>query len=134
MHKHTSIAVMLLAAVLAAGAGLCGDQTEHHGFTVNGDGTYRECLACHDGVMAREMAPCITEICAMKTDHPVDRPYPPPHKLHQYTPTGVAEMAGVKLVNGRIDCISCHNLGNPARFHLRIEDIRSRLCLACHLK
>lgn len=134
MLKQTSIAFMFLASALASGVGLCGDETEHHGSMVNGDGTYLECLACHDGVTAKVMAPCITEICVMKTDHPVNRPYPPPSKLHQYTPAAVAEMAGVKLVNGRIDCISCHNLGNPGRFHLRIEDIRSRLCLACHLK
>ena len=134
MLKLISITVMILALALASGVGLCGDETEHHGFMVNADGNYRECLACHDGVIAKAMASCITEICVMKTDHPVDRPYPPPSKMQKFTPAAVAEMAGVKLINGRIDCISCHDLRKTSQYHLRIEDIRSKLCLACHLK
>lgn len=134
MLKLTFIAVMLSAGVLAAGIGLCGEEIAHHGFQVKSEGSYQECLSCHDGVAAKEMAPCMTEICTLKSEHPVDRPYPPPTKMREYAPAAVAEMAGVKLINGRIDCISCHDLLNTNRYHLRIEDIKSRLCLTCHLK
>lgn len=134
MLTRFSITAVLLLGVLAAGIGLCGEEVAHHGSMVNSEGSYRECLTCHDGVIAQEMAPCITEICTVKRDHPVDRPYPPPNKMREYTPAAVAEMAGVKLINGRIDCISCHDLLNTAQYHLRIEQMYSRLCLTCHLK
>lgn len=134
MLKRSFIAVVLSAGVFAAGIGLCGEEIAHHGFQVNSEGGYGECLSCHDDVVAKGMSPCMTEICTLKSEHPIDRPYPPSTKMREYTPAAVAEMAGVKLINGRIDCISCHNLLNTARFHLRIEDIKSRLCLTCHLK
>jgi hypothetical protein len=54
--------------------------------------------------------------------------------VRKFIPAGAAEMAGIKFIDGRIDCISCHNLLNPDRYHLRIENRKSRLCLACHLK
>jgi predicted CXXCH cytochrome family protein len=54
--------------------------------------------------------------------------------VRKFAPAGAAEMAGVKFIDGRVDCISCHDLTNTDRYHLRIENRKSRLCLACHLK
>ena len=45
-----------------------------------------------------------------------------------------AEMAGIKFIGRKIDCISCHNLTATDHYHLRVSDWRSKLCLACHLK
>jgi len=42
-----------------------------------------------------------------------------------------AEAAGIRLRNGEVSCISCHNLLKKDRFHLVIENYRIRLCMSC---
>ncbi len=110
------------------------DEIDHHGATVKSEAGYQECLGCHDGVSAPSISPCLEKFCMLKTDHVINISYPPTEKTREYTSAAAAEMAGIKFVNGRIDCISCHDLLNPKKFHLRIEDFQSRLCLACHIK
>ncbi len=120
--------------ILFAGMALSADEVAHHGSMVNSAAGYRECLTCHDGIVASNIAPCLGPVCRLKDDHPIDKPYPPPDKIREFAPAEAAEMAGIKFVKGRIDCISCHDLTNADRYHLRVESGTSRLCLACHLK
>jgi hypothetical protein len=127
------VAGILLVGIAIYFLGMKGDAEEilHHGSTVNSEAGYRECLSCHDGVVAPNISPCLGPVCKLKDDHSVNKPYPPPDKVQNFAPVGTAEIAGIKFVDGRIDCISCHNLLNPNRYHLRVENRNS---LACHLK
>ncbi len=113
---------------------LYAEPVNHHGSMVDSESSYQICLSCHDGVVAPNISPCLAQVCMLKSDHSVDKPYPPPAKMREFAAAAAAEAAGVKFVGGKIDCISCHDLKNTDQYHLRIEDIRSSLCLACHLK
>lgn len=97
----------------------------HHGFEVNNKAGVMECLSCHDGSMA---------IARSTDDHPVNRPYPPAGKRKMFKNPAQVKAAGIKLVHGRVTCVSCHNLANPKPLHLAIELDRSKLCLTCHIK
>ena len=110
------------------------DSVEHHGFRVNPEGTYAECLSCHDGILAPQVSTCLGTICTFQDSHPIDRYYPPPNRMREFAPAATAEMAGIKFIGRKIDCISCHNLTATDHYHLRVSDWRSKLCLACHLK
>lgn len=135
--KHSLMVLILLfslGGIAAAGAVLQAGDTEHHGSMVNSEAGFRDCLTCHDDVVATGISPCLAQICMLKSDHSVDKPYPPHDRVGEFATTPRAEAAGVRFLNGRIDCISCHDLRNRDQYHLRVEDRKSRLCLACHLK
>ena len=124
----------IVVSALVGNLLLRAEAVEHHGFNVNSAGRYSECLACHDGVIAQSITPCVGTICIFRDSHPINQIYPPPSKQRDFAPASAAESAGIKFVDGQIDCISCHNLENPAQYHLRIEQSQSRLCRSCHLR
>jgi predicted CXXCH cytochrome family protein len=101
------------------------DVVLHHGFEVNNKAGVMECLSCHDGSVA---------IARSTGDHPVNRPYPPIDKRRMFNNPAQVKAAGIILVQGRVTCVSCHNLANPKPPHLVIELDRSTLCLTCHIK
>jgi hypothetical protein len=120
--------------ILFAGMALSAEVVNHHGTRVESESGYPACLSCHDGVVATNISPCMARVCMLKSDHSVNKPYPPPDRMREFASAAAAELAGAKFIDGKIDCISCHDLKNTGRFHLRIVDTNSRLCLACHLK
>ncbi len=128
-----TIAIGLLAQLLAPGLARAV-QVLHHGLAVESEAGYVECLACHDNVIARTVPTCLATVCLFRGPHPVARPYPPPEKSEQFATPAEAERAGIRFVNGRIDCISCHNLQVAEGAHLRLQTAGSRLCFACHRK
>lgn len=104
---------------------------EHHGQTVECEMTAEECLACHDGIVAPDIHICRTR-CVK--DHPIYVNYPPARKTTGYAPVAMVEAAGIKLVNGQVTCISCHNLKNQDKYHPTVDFRYSKICFACHLK
>lgn len=92
------------------------------------------CLTCHDGAIAKNITPCTKSSCLLdpNASHPVFRTYPPDGKESEFAPSSQVEAAGIKLTNGKITCISCHNLIIQEDFHLVMENWRSRLCKTCH--
>ena len=105
----------------------------HHSFMVNNDGMSAECLACHDGSSLHPVAICTVD-CSFGDPHIIDTPYPPFDKFDSYVPPPIAESWGIRFPQGMVSCISCHNLLNPARYHLAINNQGSRLCFACHIQ
>lgn len=104
------------------------------------------CLGCHDGVAApgvlvgphamtwtqRDSAG-LPPGGARLTSHPVGTRYPVGNP--RYHSRAAVESAGrIKLPDGRIQCVSCHDPHNAGRHRgmLVESNERSRLCLACH--
>lgn len=123
----------MLLQVLAVD-GVYAGKVRHHALTVESEAGYGECLACHDGVLAPNASPCLATVCFFKDPHPVARPYPPSDKTGEFASLEEAEQAGIRFLGGRIDCVSCHDLHNAGRYHLRLGTEDSRLCFACHRK
>lgn len=134
VRGRTAFCVALAAFVLWFGvAPLRAEPVSHHGTSVNPRAGMVECLVCHDGQMAKGVGYC-TSGCSLITSHPVQRSYPPRGKESRYRPASGLKEYGVELVNGAVDCISCHDLENPEKNHLvpKVRDVG--LCGVCHIE
>jgi len=111
------------------------------------DEASRQCIGCHEGVLSGVM---VSHIVA--SEHPVGVNY---QDIAARNPSLVRPGAlppAVKLVGGRISCITCHvayeeknhqalaeerrreRTGGGPDPMLRIDNTGSRLCMACHRK
>lgn len=127
MPKILCLVSLLLCCFLPAIAS--GNPVPHHGTVVESVASSRECLACHDGSMATAVSTCLNGRCPLGGPHPVDVPYPPPGSSSEYRST-----PGVRLLNGQVVCISCHNLENPRPGHPIVDFATTNICLMCHIK
>ena len=103
------------------------------------------CLGCHDGTVASSTIGSAHAMLAgaregfrmpdgfVWRDHPIGVPYPSDRRASR--PQGFVEQQ-LRLPDGRIECISCHDPHNakglPAM--LAVSNRRSNLCVTCHLK
>jgi len=104
------------------------------------------CLGCHDGTIATStMGTSHALLAGMREgfavpdgfvwrDHPIGIPYPAGRR--DYRPKSFVEKAGIRLPEGRIECISCHDPHNTRGIEhlLATSNRRSALCLTCHVK
>lgn len=119
--------------LLLSWGGVSAEQIQHHGVTADTDGSLPECISCHDGSLAHSASFCTVK-CDFKSPHSVLKAYPPKGKEASFAPVSVLKAKGIKLVNGRVTCISCHNLINQDQNHLVVDNRGSKLCLICHVK
>jgi len=109
------------------------------------------CLSCHDGSAAVDanggragevfvpdagpQRPLIAAHRDLSSDHPIGVPYPDHDK--NYRSRGEVEADGtVVLPEGRVECVSCHDVHNSfglEKLLVKSND-RSALCLTCHRK
>ncbi|NOT02424.1 MAG: cytochrome c3 family protein [Phycisphaerales bacterium] len=107
------------------------------------------CLSCHDGSVAIDTfgaEPLRTEFVLgsrgrigahgdLGMDHPVGIRYPDHDR--GYRPRAQVESDGaVRLPEGRVECVSCHDVHHPGvtdKLLVKPND-RSALCLTCHRK
>lgn len=122
----------LAASAAALGALLFAADILHHGTMVNGAGSTADCLICHDGT--RDVPGRKGKITPVRS-HKVLVPYPPPGRARAFYPLQTVLAAGIRLENGRITCISCHDLNNGKRNQLAIDttEYAQKLCYVCHL-
>lgn len=131
---RTALAVLAAVALLAAGGGVSrAEEIDHYGAMVDRHAGVDECIACHDGSIAKAAVYCLEE-CSLMTPHSVMRRYPPPGREAAYRPIESLQEAGIELVDGMVVCVSCHNLSSPPPYHLAVDNRASRLCLACHIQ
>ncbi len=104
------------------------------------------CLGCHDGTVATStigsshaLLAGIREGFAVPDgyawrDHPIGISYP--GSPREYRPQSFVESKNVRLPEGRIECISCHDPHNVGGHDgmLVMSNRRSALCLTCHIK
>jgi len=105
------------------------------------------CLGCHDGTVATATIGSAHALLAgvregfavpegfVWRDHPIGVLYPSDRR--EFRPASVVETAGnIRLPEGRMECVSCHDPHNAAGVDkmLVMSNRRSALCLACHIK
>jgi len=112
---------------------LHAERIEHHGVTVEAEADARDCISCHDGSLGHNVSFCTVQ-CGFKTSHSILKEYPPRGKERLFAPVAAVKAKGIKFIDGKVTCISCHNLKNPNEHHLVMDNSGSRLCLACHIK
>ncbi len=91
--------------------------------------TMAECMVCHSEDSARPVSICLEDHCLYTNKHPVLRSYPPRRKAERFTPISENLEAGCVLEDGKITCLSCHDLTRPAPHLIRNGD---ELCYICH--
>ena len=103
------------------------------------------CLSCHDGVLARDVfttahaTAFVRQLGASRlgvgglTGHPIGVRYPVTTPTYR-APQIVTADGRVKLPDGRVQCISCHDPHNTERHESMLvrSNRGSRLCLTCH--
>lgn len=98
------------------------------------------CGKCHNGVIAHDITVKMLGT-DLRNDHPVSMEYAgigwrdpdfrPPPTPDQYNNSQFDN--GIKLYNGNVECMSCHNVHDP-RNELLLRTNAETLCLTCHLK
>jgi len=127
--KGLALATVLLALSISTPR---AEKIIHHGVIADSEGNVFDCLSCHDGLVATEIK-LSTKIGNYFCNHPVNRDYPPAGKIDAYKPEEQVTSAGIKLVNGQVSCISCHNLNNREKYQLAVPLDNSNLCFSCHI-
>ncbi|GAW67854.1 cytochrome C [Geoanaerobacter pelophilus] len=119
-----AIAIVGIASLLPTQANLA------HQTRASGILTAEECLACHSGAASRKpVSICLTDHCLYTNEHPVLRPYPPYGKDFDFASVAEITEAGCVLQDGKITCLSCHDLTKPPPHLIKKGD---QLCYLCH--
>jgi len=143
-----------MPAADSSGAGVQqSDSLEAFGFTfdksnsrhiqvdANIDPLSMDCLPCHDGSAATEISFNYRNSPGRAIQlRPIDcKDHPNGMDYSSYEALGKGQFkyisplnSNIKLVNGRVGCLTCHNPLNPEKGHLVMSDFRSALCQTCH--
>jgi len=95
-----------------------------------------KCVSCHYGEEDSKAGTCGNN-CLIDpgSSHPVTKKYPPRGKEKEYIPIKQLRETGlIKLQDGMITCISCHDLTNHIPYHTVVEDRGTTLCKLCHIR
>ncbi len=132
MSRWLLASEILLTVVLCtlSPTGLYAGQISHHGSMVDSEGSPQLCLSCHDESLAGNITFCTVK-CTVLSSHSILKDYPPAKNSDLYAPVDMVAAQGIKIVNGKVTCISCHDLKNPRKFHLVVE--HPELCVICHI-
>lgn len=114
-----------------------GNQAQHAGGSL--DSESRRCLGCHDGVNAIEKAggsgsSGLGQFGAFGSEHPIGVVYSPAgrgHRSARLRPSGLLPDT-IRLPQGRVSCVSCHNLYARNEHLLSASMDQSALCFTCH--
>ena len=133
MKRTILVTGLALAAILSSHyySTPRAEEVLHHGVSADSEGSVNDCLGCHDGTIGSTVT-LSTMIGNFLGSHPVNRDYPPVGKSASYAPVEMVNSAGIRLVNGQVTCITCHNLKNQGKYHLAVTIDGSDLCFKCH--
>jgi predicted CXXCH cytochrome family protein len=120
------------ALALMATSQVRAEMVSHHTVTVEENGRADVCISCHDGKEAKHVSFCAAK-CDYASSHAVMKDYPPPGKTAKYATIAALQAKGIKLEDGKVTCISCHDLRKTGRYHMVMDNKQSRLCFACHI-
>jgi predicted CXXCH cytochrome family protein len=96
-----------------------------------------QCLSCHEGSVSQRGVVDLREGTFQHGEigmtHPVGVAYPRGSDAAGYTSIHALPQ-GVLLFNGKVGCLSCHNLYSARPGLLAMDMTGSALCVACHRK
>lgn len=127
-----TLTVMFAFLLYFVKRGGAAEQIAHNGWMVNDSGDPSECIVCHDGSTASIAHYCTVD-CSVVTPHSIMKDYPPALKEGSYAPVTSLEEKGIRLFNGKLGCVSCHDLKKKKGAHLIMDNAGSALCFSCHL-
>lgn len=115
-------------------------QVRHHGTLLAIELDRPEkCFTCHDGISGANVNICSMvcigkkiRICPPKITAYFD--YPPKGKEKEFHPASELEKAGLLVFRGQLTCLSCHNMVNQEKFHLRVSRNQKMMCRLCHIR
>jgi predicted CXXCH cytochrome family protein len=102
------------------------------------DAESRRCLSCHDGINAGEStnptASSMRTFSDLRRNHPVGVTYGGQRAGPGGTPLRSAHRlpARVRLPEGKVSCVSCHDLYETGPHRLSVSMEESQLCRTCH--
>ena len=131
VRRTCCMAALGALAVMAAGQ-VRAEMVTHHTLTVEANGRAEACISCHDGKAAKHVSFCATT-CDYASSHAVLKDYPPAGKADKYASPAELQAKGIRLEEGKVTCISCHDLRKTDRYHLVMDNKQSRLCFSCHV-
>ena len=111
--------------------GISAETIAHYGQIVENSGDPHGCIACHDGLTASDAHFCTVE-CGFGRSHSISKEYPPRSKESSFAPVESLQKKGIRLFNGKVSCVSCHDLTKSTKYNLIMEDSGSAICFACH--
>lgn len=104
------------------------------------DPVSRECLSCHDGAIAKFPVVSVglwTYASFTGTNlgrHPIGIDYEATRARHGKLRPAFTLDKRVKLIQGKVSCVSCHEPYSEQKDGLVMDNWGSKLCLTCHLK
>ncbi|GFO55793.1 hypothetical protein GMSM_28000 [Geomonas sp. Red276] len=128
-HRYLVFSGIVVISVLVLFAfGFVVGNTYHQS-QASGILTAEDCLQCHDGITGRLITLCLGDQCLYLQNHSILHPYPPVRRAAEYASRAEIEAAGCMLEDGKVTCLSCHNLTKPPPHLIRDGD---ELCYICH--
>jgi hypothetical protein len=109
---------------------ICSSNNPYHMSEAAAVLTMRECMKCHEKTAMKPVTICLGDNCLYSNSHSLMHPYPPAGKESEYADIAEIEKAGCVLENGRVSCLSCHDLTKPPPHLIRDGD---KLCYICHI-
>jgi len=103
---------------------------------ISPDEISRDCLACHDGSLGSggNVRSAHEAKSAIQGSHPIGVDF----NNISYKKSGYRNIhnirPSIKFVDGRLGCLSCHNIQNKEKKHLVVSLNGSALCFECHAK
>ena len=102
---------------------------------LNSEDNIESCGKCHNGDVAHDITVKMLGT-DLRNDHPIsmryaglgftDSDFRPPDTANGFN-------NGVKLYNGQVECMTCHNVHDPSR-ELLLRANAEVLCFTCHTK
>ena len=102
---------------------------QYHAEFANGILTMKECMNCHSKSKVKSVTICVSNNCLYSMDHSLMHVYPPKGQADKYASLSEITQAGCILENGKVTCLSCHDLTKPPPHLIQEGD---KLCLICH--
>jgi len=138
MKRSVQVLSAWLAGVFLAGAWPVSVSAADHPAYPTGT-TSATCLQCHDGLVAANMTspiPASTGTSSLgksSSDHPVGMDYVSAQTRWWNRLRPIALLPPeIQLVDGRVECSSCHDMSTGSATRLVLEMRGSRLCFGCH--
>jgi len=96
-----------------------------------------ECITCHDGTMAGSIHYKVSSesssIGTINGSHPVGTDYTRYISKREYVPSYNLPRNMI-LMNGKISCVTCHDMLSRNQAYLVVDMTSSNLCFSCHRK